>query len=97
MPAYITLYKLTEQGIKSIKDAPVIIEENTKIAESMGCKLIDFYTTIGEYDHVAIGEAPNDQVYMSLILGICAQGNVKTTTLKAFTKKEFGEIIKNLP
>ncbi len=97
MPTYITLYKMTEQGVKNIKDAPAIIETNIKIAESMGCKLINFYTTIGEYDHVAIGEAPSDQVYMSLILGICSQGNVKTTTLKAFTKEEFGEIIKKVP
>jgi uncharacterized protein with GYD domain len=91
------LYKLTEQGVKNIKDAPAIIKENIKIAESMGCKFINFYTTMGQYDHVAIGEAPSDQVYMSLILRICAQGNGQTTTLKAFTKEEFEEIIKNLP
>ena len=97
MPTYITLYKMTERGVKNIKDAPAIIEENIKTAESMGCKLINFYTTIGEYDHVAIGEAPSDQVYMSLILGICVQGNFKTTTLKAFTQEEFGEIIKKVP
>lgn len=39
MPIYITLFNLTEQGVKNIKDAPKRIEEGIKAAESMGGKL----------------------------------------------------------
>ena len=97
MPIYITLYNITEQGMKNIKDAPKRIEEGIKAAESIGGKLIGFYATMGEYDYVSIGEAPSDEVHMTFLLGVGAQGNVKTKTLKAFTKEEFGEMISKLP
>jgi len=97
MPIYITLFNLTEKGIKNIKNAPERIEEGIKTAKSIGGKLIGFYATMGEYDYITIGEAPNDEVYMTYLLGLGAQGNTRTKTLKAFTKEELGEMIKKLP
>jgi uncharacterized protein with GYD domain len=97
MPIYITLFNLTEQGVKNIKDAPKRIEEGIKAAESIGGKLIGFYATMGEYDYVSIGEAPSDEVHMTFLLGVGAQGNVRTKTLKAFTKEALGEMIAKLP
>ncbi len=38
MPIYIVLYKLTDQGIKNIKEAPKRIEEGTKALEAVGGK-----------------------------------------------------------
>ena len=97
MPTYITLYKLTDQGIKNIKDAPGRIEEAIKGFESMGGKYIGIYSVMGEYDYVAIGEVPSDELAMTFALAMGSAGNVRTTTLKAFTKEEFGEIVKKLP
>jgi uncharacterized protein with GYD domain len=97
MPIYITLFNITEQGAKNIKDAPKRIEEGIKAAESIGGKLIGFYATMGEYDYVSIGEAPSDEVHMTFLLAVGAQGNVRTKTLKAFTTEEFGEMISKLP
>ena len=37
----------------------------------MGGKLIGFYLTMGEYDYVAIGEAPNDEAAMTFALLGC--------------------------
>jgi uncharacterized protein with GYD domain len=34
---------------------------------------------------------------MTLLLGLGLAGNVRTKTLKAFTREEFVEIVKNLP
>ena len=56
-----------------------------------------FYSVMGEYDYVGIGEAPSDEVAMTFMLAQGAAGNVRTTTLKAFTKEEFVEIVKKLP
>jgi uncharacterized protein with GYD domain len=97
MPIYIGLNKLTDQGIKNIKDSPQRIEEAFKGWEALGGKVIGFYAVLGEYDYVAIGEAPNDEVAVTAALALAAQGNVRTTTLKAFTKEEFAEIVKKLP
>jgi uncharacterized protein with GYD domain len=97
MPTYIVLMKLTEQGIKTIKNGPQRVKENAKIMEKMGGKMTGFYLTMGEYDFVGIGEAPNDEVALTFLLGMGAAGFVKTTTLKAFTVEEFEKIVKNLP
>ena len=97
MPIYIVLYKLTDQGIRNIKEAPQRIEEGTKALEAAGGKVIGFYSVMGEYDYVGIGECPNDETAVALALAGGSQGNVRTTTLKAFTKEEFAEIVKKLP
>jgi uncharacterized protein with GYD domain len=97
MPTYIGLYKLTDQGIKNIKDAPQRIEEAIKASEAVGGKVLGVYTVLGEYDYVSIGEFANDETVLTLALAMGAEGNVRTTTLKAFTKEEFAEIIKRLP
>jgi hypothetical protein len=36
MPTFISLYKLTDQGIKNIKEAPGRVEDAIKGAEAMG-------------------------------------------------------------
>ncbi len=97
MPTYITLYKLTDQGVKDIKNAPGRIEEGIKAFEAMGGKLVGFYAAMGEYDYVSIGEAPSDEVAMTFMLGLGSRGNVRTTTLKAFTTEAFAEMVKGLP
>jgi len=97
MPANIILMKLTDQGIKNIRQAPERIHEGIKKFEAMGGKLIGFYATMGEYDYVAIGESPSDEVGMAFSLGLGAQGNVRTTTIKAFTVEEFTNMVSKLP
>jgi uncharacterized protein with GYD domain len=97
MPTYIVLMKLTDQGIKAIKNGPQRARENAKLMEKMGSKMTGFYLTMGEYDYVAIGEAPNDEVVCTFMLGLGAAGFVRTTTLKAFTLEEYEKIVKNLP
>jgi uncharacterized protein with GYD domain len=97
MPTYIVLYKLTDQGIRNIKESPKRIEEGLKAVEAAGGKTIGFYSVMGEYDFVSIGEAPNDETAVALALGLGSQGNARTTTLKAFKKEEFAEIVKKLP
>ena len=97
MPTYIILMKLTDQGMKDVKNAPQRIEDAVKGLETVGGKLEVFYSVMGEYDYVAVGECPSDEIASTFLLLLCSQGNVRTTTLKAFTKEEFVEMIKKLP
>jgi len=96
MPTYIGLYKLTDQGIKTIKDAPGRVEDAIKGAEALGGKVIGVYSVMGEYDYVTIGEFPSDESQMTFAMALGSKGTVRTTTLKAFTKEEFAEIVKKL-
>jgi uncharacterized protein with GYD domain len=89
MPTYIVLMKLTEEGIKTLKDGPERVRENAKLMEEMGSKMTGFYLTMGEYDYVAIGETSNDEVAGAIVLGLNASGLLRTTTLKAFTLEEY--------
>jgi len=97
MPTYLTLMKLTEQGVKNIKDAPKRVEAARKVIEGAGGKMPNFYLTMGEHDYVAITEFPSDESATAFLLGLGALGNVRTTTLRAFTEKEFAAMVKKLP
>jgi uncharacterized protein with GYD domain len=97
MPTYITLMNMTEQGIKDIKNAPERTAKSLKQLEEMGGKLIGFYMCMGEYDYVGIAEAPNDEVAMAFLMALGAGGNVRTTTLRAFSEAEVAKVIGQLP
>jgi uncharacterized protein with GYD domain len=96
MPTYVTLFKWTEQGVKDIKNAPARFAASKKLIESMGGKILGLYVTMGEYDLVAVTEGPGDEAAAAVALSIATKGNVKTTTLRAFTESEFSEILKKV-
>ena len=97
VPTYVTLYKLTDQGIRNIRQAPERLQAGIKAVEALGGKLISFYLTMGEYDYVVISEAPNDEAVAAGALAGGALGNVRSTTMRAFTQQEFVRIVKSLP
>ncbi len=97
MASYVVLMKLTDQGITAIKDAPERIDDGIKAWEGMGGQLTGFYSTLGEYDYVAVGEAPSDEVAAAFSMALGSRGFVRTTTLRAWPREAFAEIVKRLP
>jgi len=51
----------------------------------------------GQYDMVAIVEAPDDVTLATAILAAAAQGSITTETCRAFTEDEYRQIITGLP
>jgi uncharacterized protein with GYD domain len=96
MQTWVTLFNLTDQGIKNIKEAGNRIESGVKLLEAMGGKMLGFYAVLGEYDYVAISEVPDDETGMSFLLALGSLGNVRTKAMKAFPQKEFDKIVKKL-
>ena len=88
MPTYITLIHYTKQGVKTFKDLSQRIEETKAAGEAVGARLVGYYLTMGQYDAVAISEAPDDQTIAKLALAAGARGNVRTETMRAFTDEE---------
>ncbi len=72
-------------------------EASTAYLKQLGAKLVAFYSTMGEYDYVAIAEGPSDEVALQFLLTLGAGGNVRTTTMKAFTMEELAKIVEKLP
>lgn len=97
MPNYILLVNYTDQGIRDIKGTPQRTSEVYKILEAAGGKMVGDYLVMGQYDRVAIIEAPNDEVAMTFLLRLNSRGNIRTTTLRAFTKEQTADIVKRLP
>ncbi len=97
MPVYVTLFKWSESGVKNVKEAPSKMAESRKTAEDLGGKVIGLYATMGDYDLVSIVEWPNDEMAATTALAISSRGNARTTTMRAFTEKEFADIAKKLP
>lgn len=97
MPTWISLVSLTDQGIKNIKQAPERLEEAIAGIEAVGGELIDIYMVMGKYDYVVIVKGPSDEAAMTYLMGLGAAGNLRTTTLKAFTREEFEGMVSQLP
>ena len=55
------------------------------------------YLTLGGYDLVAIGEAPDDKTMARAILMIVGQGNVRATTMRAFNEAQIRDIVSSPP
>jgi uncharacterized protein with GYD domain len=92
---YIMLIRLTDQGIRNIKDTTRRADAARSEAERIGGKLT-VYWTFGKYDGIGILDAPNDEAAMEFELRIGSLGNVRTTTLKAFTEEEIARIVDKL-
>ena len=88
MPTYLVLGNFTDQGIRSVRDSLKREDAFRKQCEKAGAQVWDVYRTMGRYDMAAVVEAPDDIVVSALIYSIGALGNVRTETLRAFTRQE---------
>ncbi len=62
MPLYVILANWTDQGARSAKDSPRRLDAAKKALKDMGGEFKSFYLTMGDYDIVAVYEAPDDAV-----------------------------------
>ena len=97
MPSYVLLLKYTDEGMRNIKYLPQHVNAFRQAIEAAGGHLPHVYLTMGQYDLVALIEAPTDQVCASIVLALCSVGNVRSTTLKAFTEEELPELAESVP
>ena len=97
MPTYIALYRFTAKGIENIKDSPDRLEAAKAAVAAAGGNFHSFFLTMGQYDAVAISEAPDEKTAAIVTLAIASKGAVQSETLRAFTEDEYREIIAALP
>ena len=93
MATYIALTNWTDHGIKNVKESPGRLEAAKLLARKHGCKVRDFYMTMGSTDMVVILEAPDDEAMAAFGLALAAGGSVRTTTLKAFSEDAYRKIV----
>ena len=96
MPTYIVLGHFTEQGIHNVKDSLNREDAFRRQCEKVGARLNDVHRTMGRYDLVAVVDAPDDVVLSSLLYSVGALGNIRTETLRAFSRQETEEALSRI-
>ncbi|MDR6662570.1 MULTISPECIES: GYD domain-containing protein [Tardiphaga] len=96
MTTYIMLANWTDQGVQHVKDSPRRLDLAKKALKDMDGEFKSFFLTMGDYDIVAVYEAPDDAVAARFNLQLGMLGNIRTRTLKAFPETAYREIIKSL-
>ena len=89
MATYLSLFNWTDQGIRTVKDSPKRLESTKKALKKLGGELKAFYMLQGHYDGALIFDIPNDEALTKFLFTTGSAGNVRTTTLRAFTEEEF--------
>jgi uncharacterized protein with GYD domain len=97
MPAYVTLFNFTEQGIMNAKQTAARAKAVRAAFEAAGGSFVGIWWTLGQYDGVLVGTAPDDETVMRLLLATGMQGNVRTVTMRAFGEEDIDSIVKGLP
>jgi uncharacterized protein with GYD domain len=93
MPTYVAMINWTDQGVQSFKDTLDRAEAAGSALEDLGGRLKELYWTLGPYDIVGVAEAPDDETVTAWALKVSSQGNVRTTTMRAFDRDETRGII----
>jgi uncharacterized protein with GYD domain len=93
MPTYIIIGNFTDQGIRSVKDTTKRAQALRDTAKKTGATLRDIFWTLGQYDIVAVLDAPDDETIAALGLSIGALGNVRAQTLRAFSENEISRVL----
>jgi uncharacterized protein with GYD domain len=97
METFIVMGNFTQKGMEEIKKGPERTAAAKEAVEKAGGKWLGYYLTMGRYDFVLLAEGPSAAVATTLALGIGADGNVRTETMRAFTEDEFAAMIAALP
>lgn len=92
MATYIILINWTEQGAAEARDSLNRASGAASALKKLGGRMKTTLWTIGPYDAVSIVEAPDDETVTAFCLGICGQGKVRTTTMRAFDRNEMAAI-----
>ena len=96
MARYIMLMNWTEQGITHVKDSPKRLDAAKALAKKLKGEIRKFYMTTGAYDMILILEVPDAEAAAKFALSVGSGGNVRTTTLKAFSEESYRTIIGSL-
>jgi uncharacterized protein with GYD domain len=96
MATYIVLSSFTDQGVRNVKDTTKRADAVRELAKKFGVTAKEIFWTLGRYDVVAIFEAPDDASMTALGLALAAAGNVRTQTLRAFSRDEMNGVLAKL-
>ena len=96
MPTFIVTMNFTDQGIRTIKDAPKRAAAARELAKKLGVDIKQLFLTTGDSDLLAIVEAADGAVLAKFCMTIGAAGNLRTKTVRAWPEAEYLKMISEL-
>lgn len=93
MATFISLFGWTDQGIRNVKNTADRAAKFKSSIQAAGGSVKNIYWTMGRYDGVIVFEAPDDATAAAVMMGGCAQGNVRSETLRAFDENEIQTVL----
>jgi uncharacterized protein with GYD domain len=93
MPSYVSLINWTDQGIGAFAETTQRAEAAEELAEQLGGSLREIYWCLGPHDIVGILDMPDDESATAFALKLSSLGNVRTSTMRAFTSDEVTKVI----
>ncbi len=96
MATFISTITFTEQGFKAIKETTKRAAAIKVTTKKLGIKVTNIYWTLGAYDGLLIFEAPDDETATGLLLQLGSEGNIHTTTVRAFNAVEMDGILEKM-
>jgi uncharacterized protein with GYD domain len=98
MPSYIRLLRFSEQATKDLKQFRDRIAAAKKAYRDGGAELKQVFMVVGQYDLVAVVQAPNDETLAKIALAQSMLGVFRSTeTMRAFTEEEIVNLVATLP
>lgn len=92
MAKFVSLINWTDQGAKTASDTVQRAEAAQKVAADMGGSL-EVLWTMGQYDIVGILDAPDDETAVKFMAKVSSLGNIRTSTMRAFTADEVSRLM----
>lgn len=93
MAKFLSLITFTQEGMRNVKDTIHRSEAFRSEAAAAGANVESAYWAMGEYDGCLLMESPDEETATALLLRLGQKGNVRTRTLRLYTKDEFQKIL----
>ena len=93
MPQYVALIDWTDQGVRNFINTVDRYEASETAFNELCVSFTNIWWTLGSHDIVATIEAPDDDTLAAALLAVAGAGNLRTTTLRAFSRDEMRAII----
>ena len=96
MPTFIAMLSWTDQGIRSLKDTPKRVQAARETGKKVGVEIKQIFLTSGEFDILAVLEAPHYDNVAKYAMAAGLQGNVRSRTIRAWPEAEMLKLISEL-
>jgi uncharacterized protein with GYD domain len=94
MASYILLASYTEQGIKGIKDTVKRTGAVKDMAKKAGVDMKESYWTLGQFDVVALFEAPDDATMTAFAFGRQARQRQDADLARLLRQRDVGHPVR---